>query len=207
MKFQKPIVIANVIFAAISVFYALMFATQLFGFEKVEAVAIEGGAEAQQLFNDIQPFNSLLFTLSIVYLIVSLSLLVFFTQSRRLYYISNYVSTIVTAVFGVALSVYALVNVISTMAQFTAIDFVAMNRALKEFAIDPITAFPWSFIIGIIVYVAMIGLSVCLVANLVWKHLEMKKERAEYAEIDAAIRAEWEKHEKELKEEEKAYEG
>lgn len=205
MKFQKIAVKGAFLFAAIAVFYSLIFASQLYCF--VPDVTCPEGDIGYELYFAVQPFNKLLFTLTVSYLLVSILLLAFFCQSRRVYYVSNYVVTAVAAVLGVALSVYALINVISYMTTFMSMDFVAINEFLTKQNLRTITSIPWSFLIGIIVFIGIIAFDVLMVINALWKNKVMKKEREEYAEIDAEIYAKWEAQEKELNKEADKYES
>ena len=115
--------------------------------------------------------------------------------------------TAVAAVLGVALSVYALINVSSYMTTFMSMDFVAINEFLTKQNLRTITSIPWSFLIGIIVFIGIIAFDVLMVINALWKNKVMKKEREEYAEIDAEIYAKWEAQEKELNKEADKYES
>lgn len=195
MKFQK-IVIKSVFFlAAISVFYSLIFASQLYGFIDVSD---SSGDIGYYMFEKIQPFNKMLFTLTVAYLLVSISLLVFFSQSRRNYYITNYVAIGVTAVFGVALSVYALIEIFAFMAEFMTIDFIAVNEYLSSNNIPTMTSVPWSFVLGIVVFVLNVVANLASVCNAVWKTKEMKKDKEENADVDAQIYEMWRQKEQAL---------
>lgn len=204
MKFQKIAVKGAFIFAAIAVFYSLIFASQLYGFVNITSSL---GVQGNILFKEVQPFNRALFNLTVVYLIASILLLVFFCPTRRIYYVSNYIVTGVVAVLGVALSVYALLNIFTYMSTFTSIDFVALNEYLTKRNLNEMTSFPWSFILGIIVFAGVIIFNALMVVNAIWKSKVIKTERKEFAEIDAEIYAKWEAQERELDKEANKYES
>lgn len=210
MKFQNIVVKSVFLFAALSVFYTLIFASQLYIFESDYVVIFLEDVEiGSQLYRAVQPFNKLLFPLTIGYLFCGISLYVFMTQSRRNYYLSNYIVIGITTVCGIALSVYALINIFSYMSTYMTIDISAINQYIDERypALMKSTAFPWSFIIGIIVFIGNIILCGLMTFNAFWKAKVMKQEKIDFAEIDAEIYARWAKQEEELNREADKYES
>lgn len=213
MKFQKIVVKLVVLFAAIATFYAVaIFASQFYQHNQVKTYSEYGDymdITGYLMFESVQPFNKSLFTLCVVYLLVSLTLLVFFSQSRRNYYISNYITCGVTSAFGLGLSVYALINIFKYRAEYKGIDFDSINNNSfwLEDKMPSISDSTWSFDIGIIVFISIAILAVCLILNLVWKTKAMKEDRLKYAEIDKQIRAEWARKEQELLMEAEKYES
>lgn len=203
MKFQKIIVKTFVIFAAISVFYSLIFATPFYQLTIIDGQGIYNldGSSVADLYEAVQPFNKMFFYLCLAYLLFSLLLFVFFTQSRRLYYVSNYIVSFANALFGVVISAVALINIISFRAEFTAIDFDYIIPAMLEASGTAVSGSTWSFDLGIIVYACIILLSGCLVANAIWKMKAMKQDKKEFGEIDAQIRQSWAEHQQKLLEE------
>ncbi len=210
MKFQKIVVKSVFLFAVFSVFYSLIFASQLYIFKSdYVAINLEAVDIGYQLYEDVQPFNKLLFPLTIGYLFCGIALYVFMTQSRRNYYISNYIVIGISAVCGIALSVYALMNIFTYMSTYMTIDVASINQYIDEKypSLMKSTQIPWAFILGIIVYLGVIAFNILNVINGFWKAKNMKKEKIEFAEIDAEIYAKWAKQEEELDKEASKYEG
>lgn len=203
MKFQKIIVKTFVIFSAISVFYSLIFATPFYQLTIIDGEGIfsPDGSSYADLYDAIQPFNNAFFYLCLGYLLFSLLLFVFFNQSRRLYYVSNYIVSFLDALLGVVISAYALINIIIYRAEFTAIDFNSIIEEMGSGANGIVSGSTWSFDLGIIIYACIIVLSGCLVANAIWKTKAMKQDKKEFGEIDAQIRQSWADHQQKLLEE------
>lgn len=204
MKFQNIVVKVTVILAAISALYAVaIFASPFFQHTYVYSY-LEMGAEMDAtgyyMFENIQPFNRTLFTVCLIYLLVSLTLIAFFAQSRRNYYLSNVITISVTAIYGLIVSVFSLVNIFSYRGEYAGIDFASINN--NEMWIEDkmrnVSTSTWSFDVGIVIYVLIAIFSVLLILNMFWKLKNMKVERQTYAEIDAEIRESWARKEKEL---------
>lgn len=135
------------------------------------------------LYIDAQSFNDALLYLSIVLILAVVCLYITATNTRRNYYVSNYVVSIVVAVIFVAVSVYVMIN-----------NGIYLSRVYEVFADEE--AMEWyynrattresmyyskniaMFIITYIVYALDILAAVALVLNSVWKHKLMKGEKA-----------------------------
>ncbi len=233
MKFQKIITKVSVILSAVALLYIIaIFASSLFQFNALKAfnenmlgLALGGNPadyplisnvdEGWALFEAVQPFNRTMFTLCIVYLFINLSMLAFFCQSRRVYYVTNYVSIGLAAVAGLALSVYALINIFGFRADFVALDIASINAEITSHpqivsgmsSAELLSASTWAFDIGIVIFVILILVCGALVLNAIWKMMDMKKDKSEFAEIDAQIYAQWEKANQEMEKEAERYES
>ena len=238
MKFQKWVVIGAFIMALTTfVFAYAIFATPFYplsslGGQFFELKALLDPSEilfydevGYNFFNDVQPFNRLLATFSLVFIVLSLILFVSVSHKRRRYYLFNYVATGVYAVSGVAYSVYSIINLIHWSGVYNKINFSGAIAA-AEAEIEEISSYPIEsianmsealqlqldsfksdvpqktavFIIGIVIFSLIIVAAGLLIFNCIWKAKAMKAEDIEYAEEDARIREAQAEHAKALAE-------
>ena len=179
MRFQKILMLVTLVVAALSFVYALSFCggtiyqyNSLYDqLNKVEEVE---GAEA--LFLASQKYNDILIGLSVAFIVIVALNFVMASQSRRNYYVTNYVSIILTAVYAVVFAILLLVFVSNTFSLFAAID-----REVAEFeyslVMDDFKYSVVNFILGYLMAALMIVNAVILVLNLVWKIKLMKGEK------------------------------
>lgn len=235
MKFQKIAVKFLFILAILTVAYSLIMSSQLYyprmeaNVEKLDTVIGENNYNrgiclyANELFVAFQPFNKTMFSLTIAFLLISLTLFVFFCQSRRKYYVTNYVAIAVVSVFAIVLSVYALSNIFFYKSWYQAVDPAAIQKEYDLFndlaytlglieedsqrLVVEFSTSTWSFNMGIVLYILLIISAIMLIANAVWKFIAMKKDKKEFGEIDSQIRDSWAKHEQELMKEANANES
>ncbi len=129
------------------------------------------------IYYDMQPFNKNLTTAGIVLILSAVALFVFKSHDRRKYYIANYITIGVNAVLNVAVSVWALSNVIAYKAQFLLIDFdrlFEVAEIFKRSATDSTFWFDAAWFVFIFVFLA----TALSIGNLVWKIVVMRGERA-----------------------------
>ncbi|MGN0820131.1 MAG: hypothetical protein ACI4M6_07105 [Christensenellaceae bacterium] len=183
LKFQKIICIAAFIACIVSLLYALGFCSDLYKVlypgvldqDHPELDYFKGA----NLYYQAQPLNNFLVMGSIVILVTSLLLFITQTNSRRKYYISNYVATGVNFVALVGFS-------IASIAKITAFKFRYVNevdwKTLQELAkalpgvyvYDTSTAI---FDLGAVLYVAIILIAIVLLANMILKIILMNGEK------------------------------
>lgn len=179
MRFQKILMLVSLIVAALSFVYALSFCSGTvyqYGTLYLPNSGTEAVEGAEDLFFASQDYNDTLITLSIIFIVVAVLNYIAASQKRRKYYITNYVSIILTAVYAVVFAILLLVFVSDTYSLFTAIDKEAAEEAYSLFYGD----FKYSisnFILGYIMAALMIVNAVVLVLNLVWKIKLMQGEK------------------------------
>ena len=179
MLFQKILCIAMLIVATITFIYALGVMTDVYDGlfwtitdpEDPELDMVEGA----RIYIDMQHFNDTLVGLTIGFILVALTLFVTLSNSRRKYYISNYVATIATVVYGIALSAWAMGQIGYYKAEYLKVNMEQLELYAKIFQRPVIHNTRW-FTAGYAVFAIVIVFSLILVANLVWKILLMKKE-------------------------------
>lgn len=179
MRFQKILMLVTLVVAALSFVYALSFCGGTIYqynslYDQINKVEEVEGAEA--LFLASQKYNDILIGLSVAFIVIVALNFVMASQSRRNYYVTNYISIILTAVYAVVFAILLLVFVSNTFSLFAAID-----REVAEFeyslVMDDFKYSVVNFILGYLMAALMIVNAVILVLNLVWKIKLMKGEK------------------------------
>ena len=175
MRFQKYLILAALIVAALSFVYALSFCggtIYQYGTLYDDDALIPG---VKALFDASQMYNDVLVWLTIVFILVIVLNYIMSTHKRRNYYATNYVSIILTIVYAVGFAAVLAWIVTDTYTLFTAIDrdLAAANYLGTEGFSYSIINFIFGYIVvGIAVITA--GL---FIFNLVWKVKLMKGEK------------------------------
>lgn len=190
MKCQKKLCLILLILAALSFVVALGYETGvLYGFgttlssnatsdPKVNSKFAAGG----QLYIDSYEFNQMLMILGIVLILAVVCLYITATNSRRNYYISNYVVSILVIAIFIGISVYVMVNNASYLSRVY--EVLADEEAMEWYAnrASILSTCKYSenifmFIATFVVYALDILGAIALALNLVWKHKLMKGEK------------------------------
>lgn len=196
VKLQKLICLFALI-AGVAVFaYALGFATDLYDafYEAVSAKTLKSRIPGGELLYLIQPFNSQLLMVGVGMILLAVLLFITSTQSRRRYYIGNYVSTGLYAVAAVAATVWAHMWIEAYKAYFlTHVDF-AVFKEYAEKRNSLYTESTFWFDAHYVVFAVLILAAVLLVANAIWKVSLMKQEakllqNGEDTKKDVAVKA------------------
>ena len=195
MRFQKYICLAVLITSVLALAYAFCYMSG--GLNELSYVIDNKGKSVFKvakdkndptLYLDIQGFNDVLMYCGIVMIVLAVVLYITACNSRRNYYITNYVATGVCAGGNIVMSLVLMIMNGIWMGEYLNIDFAAWEKHndsikalygdnLPENAIyssDPSTG--W-FIVGFIVYLLVIAACVLLILNLVWKIKLMQGEK------------------------------
>ena len=171
--------LVTLIVAALSFVYALSFCGGTIYqyctmYNKVTGKESVDGVKA--LFEASQSYNDILLGLSIAFIVIAALNYITASQSRRNYYVTNYVSIILTAVYAVVFAILMLVFVSKTFTLFTAVD---MENAKDEYSLfyDDFSYSISNFILGYLMAALMVVNAVFLALNLAWKAKLMKGEK------------------------------
>ena len=99
-------------------------------------------------------------------------------HNRRNYYITNYISTIAVAAFGVVLAIYTFACLAIALGLFNQIDFAKLKEFQENNQVPYYSDSKASFMIGYILFVVVIANAAALILNLIWKLKLMKGEKA-----------------------------
>lgn len=183
VRLQKVFCLLALIASAVVFLYSLGLTTDLYDalfnampFPNSPEMDIVDGA---RIFYDIQPFNNQLMLSGLGLIILSLGLYLTQTQSRRRYYIGNYLSTGIWCVAAVAVCIWMHIQVEAFKAQFMQVDFETLAAEFSGTSTLILTANDtfW-FDIHYAVMAVVLVMVVVLVANLFWKVSLMKQEAA-----------------------------
>lgn len=180
MTFQRIVCFALLIGAALVFVYSLGIMTDLYdalystirSANNLDRTTVTGS----RVYYDMQGFNKMFTVVSIGMILVTLTLFITNTHSRRRYYIGNIISTFLVAGCNVAASIWAISQIMVYKAQFLKIDF----EALKKHAESRKTLYTEStfwFDASYVVFGILLVLTVLLIINLVMKFTLMKAEK------------------------------
>lgn len=132
--------------------------------------------EGSYIYRNMQPFNQQLTTAGIVLILSAVSLFIFRSNDRRKYYIANYITIGVNAILNIAVSVWALINVISYRAEFLLVDFEKLAKVASLYNISYTESTFWFdavwFVAAFVILVTALS-----IFNLVFKIVLMHAEK------------------------------
>ena len=180
MLFQKIVCYALLIAAALVFVYSLGLMTDLYdalystirNANKLDNTQVTGS----RIYYDMQPFNRQFTNVSIGLILVTLTLFVTNTHSRRKYYIGNFISVALCTVSNVLATYWVVTNVMEYKKTFLQINF----EELKEFSERRNSYYTEStfwFDASYVVFGFLCLMTVLLIVNLVLKLIVMKEEK------------------------------
>lgn len=190
MKFQKIMCLVMIIVGALGLLYAFFYMSGSMselgynviiqnGSKKISIFDAAPGKNDALLYEEIQPFNTLMMYMGIVMILLAVVLYITACNKRRNYYVSNYVATGLCAGGDIVISVILLAMNIKWRSEFLNVDFEEWKYLLDH---DSKIAYHYSestawFDVGFAVYAIIIVASVLLILNMVWKIMLMKGEK------------------------------
>ena len=184
MTLQKVLCILCIITCVLVFIYALGFMTGIYDMitpldEK------DKSPEIRQLMTDMNSFDEDLVKIGIGLILISLTLLLTNTHSRRKYYISNYVVTGAVAAAACAASFVVHQRVSELKDRFFSgiIDFEYVKKALDPYPgrrqpKGVFTDSPFWFDLHYYLFGMLLLIAVLLIMNAIWKGVLMKSERS-----------------------------
>lgn len=178
MRFQKILMLVSLVVAALTFVFALFFLTGSLGY-----ATKYGGADsinAENLVEVSQGFVDTLVVLAIVLIVLAAVLYITSCNSRRNYYITNYIAIGLFVAFSLAVSIYIIISVSQMLSLFlNEINWEIVPEKvvalMGQYPIDRGDLYP--FILGYVVAAIVVIDAAVLVLNAVWKHLLMKGEK------------------------------
>ena len=205
IKFQKILFIVSLVIAAIALVYGFSFCTgslayafkarsgafsypldeDPIGVDKLYQFVMGKGDYDGEVWEEAGTgFNSLLVVMCIVLLVIAALQFFFATHSRRNYYITNYISVGVFAVFAIVVAAVAFWGISYSESLFNDLDWATYKEVYD--AVKDGTGMGWQyyseshtiFAIGYAVYTIVLVDAILLILNTVWKVLLMRGEKA-----------------------------
>ena len=190
MLFQRIICYLVLIGSAVVFFYSLGMMTDLYDglrqtipeptiLDMNDESGMGPKVEGARILYDMQDFNRFLTKGALILVLLSVFLLITSTHIRRRYYISNYIATGLSAVAGIAYSVYTISELFSWKLTYQLyVDFEKLEKLAKILKFQyygPDHTF-W-FDAGVVVMIVYIVLLALLVLNMIWKIIMMNAEK------------------------------
>lgn len=185
MKFQKILSLLTLIIAAVVFVYAISFFTgNLADIMNYGSKYVDGAYDGADVFiNAGQTFVNVLEVLVIVYLVVIAVSYIMGNNSRRNYYITNYVASGLVIAMSAVIALFGLIMIIVLMNSFyNKVDWVRMEQIRDIYSWNPkfqkeVGKSPAMFIIGIVLFLVVLVNCLAWVYNLIWKIKLMKGEK------------------------------
>ena len=177
MKISKILCITILAFAVLGFVFSLGLSNTLYNVYMQQANGLRKN-QGPHLFLEIQSFNSDLVNICITFIVAAVFLFVTKIHSRRNYYISNIVVTVVAVGLNLALGIYGLINCLDFRHRFlTEVNFEAYKQAVELLNIGVYTESTFWFDINAILLIIQMILALGLVGNLILKLRLMKEEK------------------------------
>lgn len=185
MKFQKILSLVTLILAAVVFVFAISFFTGNISAILNYSSRYNGGMyKGADVFIDAgQAFVSALEIMVIVYLVVIALSYIMGNNSRRNYYITNYVATGLVVAMAAVVALYGLIMMIVLInAFYNQVDWAKMQELRDIYSWNPkfqteVGKEPTMFIIGIVIFLLVLVNCLAWVYNLIWKIKLMKGEK------------------------------
>lgn len=185
MAYQKFIVIAALVLSSMAFLYALGFATDLYTLnyhsDSNSSMLYVEGAE---LYNQIQPFNKALLKSAAILFGLCLTLFVTLTHRRRLYYATNYITTICFSGYAVSFGAAVLQKALYVRHRYLAIDFEKMKEITDMLNMRYVKS-TLMMDVGLVLSIGFFLLTAGLMMNLIWKTVNRVKEKRQMRGAEA----------------------
>ena len=183
MTFQRIVCILLVVAAALVFIYSLGLMTDMYNgiYKSYRNGPRTGDAyKGTEIYLEMQPFNQQLTILGIALILINLFNFVMGTNSRRKYYIGNYLSIALSTICNIGASVWAVMTLMQYKNDYlTKIDW--NNETLKktvESRGGVLNNSTFWFDVSYIVFGLVILFTVLLLVNLVLKIMMMRSEKS-----------------------------
>ncbi len=175
---QRVVMVAALVLSCLTFVVALGFSTDVYNLnyhaDSSSTLLYVDGAE---LFYQIQPFNKQLLRDAAILMVLCALMFVFLTHKRRLYYVSNYITTAVYAGFAGYLAATLLANSLYIKELYGKVDFERMKEVTEMLNMRYMES---TFMLdaSITVSILLFVLILFLIINLILKSVWMRKEKA-----------------------------
>lgn len=131
-----------------------------------------------RIYYEMQPFNALFTNLSVGLILVTLTLFITSTHSRRKYYIGNYIAVAITSIYNIYISVWTIYHVAFFKARYLNIDFAALKQFWEDKKQPQVyTDSTFWFDVSYVIFGLLIVATILLIVNTILKINLMKEEK------------------------------
>ncbi|MGN1103511.1 MAG: hypothetical protein ACI4QI_01415 [Candidatus Coproplasma sp.] len=188
MKFQKILSLISLIAAALAIVLGLCFCSGVMS-EIIPYLSDKYSINAGNLYEYSQSANNTLVILSIVLLLVVTTIYITASNTRRNYYITNYVSLGIVIAYTVVFAIILLVICVTAMGYANEIDFVKWKEFYEAHTTDRYGNVSYTnprnysesrltLILGVVLAIVLLVEAAAWVLNLIWKIKLMQGEKA-----------------------------
>lgn len=182
MRFQKILMLVSLIVGALTIVYSLIFCSGVFS---QIAQNPEFTASFKKVHDLAQAFSDTFLILGIVFILCAVLLYVAGCQSRRNYYITNYVATGIFVLYAVIFAILLIVYLVPVQSALDAITRAEWNSYNQRYtgALHLNTTYgdlqttSWTIPVGFVLMVIVLLDAVAVALNLVWKLKLMQGEK------------------------------
>lgn len=181
MRFQKILILVSLVVAALSVLYAWIFCSGVFAQITLKSVT-EGAPEITELSDAAQNFTDLFQILGIVMVLCVVLLYITACNSRRKYYITNYIAIGIVVAYMLVYAVLLIVNLTGVSSLLASTDLTNAKAAYdaahyNDTLFGAFQTYSWTIPVGYAYFAIVIVDALLICFNLVWKILLMKGEK------------------------------
>lgn len=180
LHFQKFACLFSIIAAALSFIYSLGIMTDIY--DSLYPTMMNPNDLTQTfvpgsiIYYDMQDFNKLFVNLSIGLILLACLLFITNTQTRRKYYVGNYVAVGLYSVATIGVAVWSHLQISAFKAQYlTTVDFEALKSFAETWGKAYIESTFWLDLHYVVALLAVASVAV-LIGNTVWKVSLMRSE-------------------------------
>ena len=127
-------------------------------------------------YYEFQDFNNQIVLMSLALIVISLTLFITCTNTRRKYYVGNYISTGMVAASSVFASIWAIFNITNFVNKYNMIEFDKLEEICKLMNME-FHRSAFSIQMGYVAFAILLIATALLVFNLIWKIIVMKNEQ------------------------------
>lgn len=179
MRFQKILILVSLIVAAAATLYSWIFCSGVFA---QIAQVLTGAPEVKKLHDAAQDFTNLFQILGIVFILCIVLLYITACNSRRNYYITNYVAIGIAVVYMLVYAILLIVNLVNVSSILASTDLSGAKAAYDlahydETLFGAFQTTSWTVYIGYALFAIVIIDAALIGLNLLWKIKLMQGEK------------------------------
>lgn len=175
MKFQKIICLLMLIVSGISFILSLGLLTDIYYVQLASSFGVVD--KKDNIFKSMQPFNNDLVAIYITLIVLSALLILTNTNTRRKYYISNFVNIGAISLFSLGSTIYTVASLVKFKHIFkTEVDFERWKEVTEVMKKLEYTESTFWLDINMAASILVSIVALLLLGNLIWKIILMKEE-------------------------------
>ncbi len=176
MKFQKIICLLMLIVSGISFILSLGLLTDIYYVQLASSFGVV--SKKDNIFQNMQPFNNDLVAIYITLIVLSALLILTNTNTRRKYYISNFVNIGLITLFSLGSTIYTVSSLVKFKHIFkTEVDFEKWREVQTIIKKLEYTESTFWLDINMAASILVSIVALLLLGNLIWKIILMKEEQ------------------------------